>query len=571
MYIRKQTVFITIVSSRAYTILFFLLLPIVVLFTLPFRQGFTAGDCGDYLCAANQLNHGNWDILHNFYATRIGTYLPYALGMKLFGFGTWLTWLTTIELILLLVLVYLSLRKVNPSIALLSSILLGTAPIVLQYSSMAMGDIASTLCSNAVILIIFYFRFYIQKTKTNAIIWGIATAMAFFTAFLVKESVVFFVPFILFNYWQTRKDLPYRPYWKYTIVTLTMLLTLLLIAYWVKTGNPFYKIMAVENGPTASDCNYAGTGWPSILNRVTWQPFQFITENFTFSFLFLFATLQAFQYRSDSSAHEKFFQHYYMMSIAMWWFGSQGITAYNPVSLVHRVWLPILVPMSLNASFFISNLYNNRFSNVKHKIAFQSLVFLTLTITSLFFSFYKFQKLGIEMYSTFKSIAIGYLMFVVLIIPSVCTTKYKKMANVFLITSIIALLLKSEFEAIVWRSLNPKSTYSSQKETINSLLALNPRIILTDYWIAKDYYIYTGFEKQLPFIHYNDSCLFDNDTYLLLNKTTQTELVKNINETRTFTSAKNQIPDFVLNPYKFHFTLIIENETNQVFRYSKQQ
>lgn len=64
---------------------------LVILFSYPYHQGISPFDSGDYLKCAVNLLHGHWDIT-NFYSHRVGTYLPIALTIKLFGFSPQITW-----------------------------------------------------------------------------------------------------------------------------------------------------------------------------------------------------------------------------------------------------------------------------------------------------------------------------------------------------------------------------------------------------------------------------------------------------------------------------------------------
>jgi len=53
---------------------------------------------------------------------------------------------------------------------------------------------------------------------------------------------------------------------------------------------------------------------------------------------------------------------------------------------------------------------------------------------------------------------------------------------------------------------------------------------------------------------------------LLLNKKRQQELLANITETRTFTSANNNVADFVLRPQYYGFKIIRENQEAILYR-----
>lgn len=558
--------------SNNYDLLFAILCIGVIVFTIPFHRGFTVGDCADYLSAANELLHGNWDIIHNFYANRVGTFLPYAIGIQIFGFSTLITWITTFQFLVLLAIIYFTIKPFSVSIALMSCAMLGTAPILLQNASVVMGDMASTLFANGAVLLLFYFLFYAPKTARSQKKWGIIIGLFIFYAFLVKESVVFYLPIFCFYFWQHRKDKSLDLFWKYLVICLGFCFSFLMLAYTLKTGNPFFKLMAVESGPTASDCNYAGADWWTILNRISWQPFVFISQDYSFAYLFLFSVLHLCQYRRDTSKKELFFMQYLLVTLVLWWVGSQGISSYNPVSLVHRVWLPLLVPMAINAASFVYMVINGSIKNKLYTVYLPSLLLWGCTILSIFYTINLFTSTGIGGIDNFISIVICYTTLIAFILT--CTS-FKQVVDfipnldMMLFVLIINIPLKGCINHLQYKYYSIRngeiSSYESEKNSISFLLEQKPKRVLTDYWIAKGYQIYTGYGVKYPFKNYTEVDTIYDDTYLLLNKTMQLELRKNINETRIFTSAKNSIPDFVLAPQDYGFSLIKENETNLLY------
>ena len=115
-------------------IAFFIIVILTIIFAYPHMEGISPFDPGNYCHCAVQLLRGNLDI-DNIYCNRVGTYLPIALAIKLFGFnGFYLTLVTLLELILLLTVIYSALQKYNREIALITCAIIGFSPIMLSFS-----------------------------------------------------------------------------------------------------------------------------------------------------------------------------------------------------------------------------------------------------------------------------------------------------------------------------------------------------------------------------------------------------------------------------------------------------
>lgn len=561
-------------QARLYDVAFVFLLPLAAILTLPWHNGFAMGD--DYLGPAHQLLKGNID-LSTCWSNRIGTYLPYALGMKLFGLGTWLTSITTLEYILLLVSVYLVIGKYDKSIAFIAAFLLGVSPLMHQYAGIIMGDMAATFTANLVMLAYFYYTFYVSKKESTSKKWGILIALLVVVSFLVKESVVFYMPVLLGLFWLERKEQDSKIFFRYFLFTSVISAIVFMAFYGYKTGSPLHRLYILETGPSENDSNYAFASWHTILNRITWQPFQLIVENYSFGCLFFLSGLQLL-IPSPNNRPQQFFKWFGLGTLAMWWFGTQGVSSYNPLALVHRIWMPLMVPMAINSAFLIHRIMSGSLSaSERKKITAATLLFLLLTYISLWFSHLSYLALPVLAEPQFVSMAIWYTIIGVAMLFSIYTDTLvdiippvRTMLFCILIVPLVNGTVQLTLARIGQLKNHIKTEYDWEKEMIQYVLSLKPSLIITDPRLKHFYYTYTmNMDKKLPFEDYNHvvpDSLKEGD-YMLLNLNRQLSDINNITSTLTFTRADNKLPSFVINPKQHGFVLIKENEADKLYRY----
>ncbi|MEX0813372.1 MAG: hypothetical protein WD048_14225 [Chitinophagales bacterium] len=564
-----------------HTLFYLCILLLAFIFTLPWHQGLPLGD--DYIGAAYQFLKGNWDIYNNYYANRIGSFLPYAIGISLLGISEWLNYITTGIYIGLLVMVYLVLKKTDKKVALVATTLLSVSTVMHQNAVVVSSDMTTALTTNALVLIYYYFRFHAKLSKEKETQWGIITAVTFFTALLVKTSVVFYLPVLAWFFFKDYQSGLRNYYWEIFAMGSVFLGLILLVAYWIKTGDAFFRVSQTKLLLSANEYNYASSDWKTIINRLTWQPFRFLLENYSFGTLLLLSSLQIFSISKSSSDEQKFFKVLQIGTLGMWWFGSQGLTNYNPVALTHRLWLPLLVPMAINSAFFICRVIKGVFSQKTFKyIFFISVSFTALSAISLYSTYQSFSQIGIP-HPRVLIIFVWYILYASITILSLYANQFflkkpfhylQNIQKIFFLLIIIPFLFANTYYLIQMgknKFNGVKNNFESEKEIFLYTLNLRPDRIITDYNLYCFYYVYTlDLNNKLPVVDYNnvnpDSLLIGD--YMLLSKIRQYVFEKNLTQPLTYTKGNFTIPTFVRQPQDYCFELIKENKSNKLYRFN---
>lgn len=563
----------TTFAVRVFKAIFPLLLIIAVttVFALPYHS-INVFDGGDYLRLAMQLNAGHWPLRQDFYAARIFTYLPYAIGIRFCGYGQWLTYITLLELLVLLTIVYWVLAKASRYMAFVTIAVLGTSSVLLQSSTLIMGDTLITLTANVIILL--YLLLMLRENKNIFIsgITGAAAACAFGISIWVKEAILFYIPLLMYLYIKDRNDMLLKEFWRCALRVSLWLIALTLIVYAVKTGNPLGRIISVEN---FSQINYPLRGYQAvslyaIFLRCTVQPVQFLMQDYTFAVLFLLSLLHVAQ--PAAYLWQKRLKAFFILTITVWWLGSLHLFTWNPMPLIHRLWLPLVIPMALNGVTGAFNFCHAESFGKAEKTRYSVIILLFLIAAhiSLFVSKTEYARLGISALGLQLSTLA--LTGVSIILLSAVHTRWwvqKKAALCLLLFSALAApqVAWQAKQLTAWIHRGCPSAYRGEKQMVEEVKKLAPSLVLTDAGLSRNYGIYDGFQSPLPFVFYMtfpyDS--LPDGTFLLLNKAREKANAVNMMEAKTFLRAKNKIPEFVLHPEQHHFYLLNENETNQLY------
>jgi len=268
-------------------VFFVLLLGFIFLFIMPMHHGFSIGDDADYiLCAAGHADR------YSYFWNRLGTWVPISIAMKVFGYyGKNLTYVPTFCFLLFLSGVYAALRLWDRTIGLFAVAILGCTRFLLQNASTVNSDIMITIMANAPVLMYFAYTVHPDKDKSGmAKWWGGAAGILFVLASMTKESIAFYIPLFavlaIGDFWIGR----YKDFWiAMILVSITGIIGICTF-YWYATGDFFrtYHLSALHFViySTPADPTYV-----EIIKRLTYQPFQFLLENYGFGSLLLFSSL----------------------------------------------------------------------------------------------------------------------------------------------------------------------------------------------------------------------------------------------------------------------------------------
>jgi len=533
------------------------------------------------------------------YCNRIGTYLPVAIAIKLFGFdGYLLTWVTVCELVLLLACVYLALWKYNKGVALLACALLGFSPAFLELSGTLYGDVMTALTSNLCILWIWRMRHV--APHSNQIFGGIMLAALWYYALLTKESALYFLLPIFIFFIEDKRNGRLKTFWNTAIFTGIAIGVSVLLIYQLKTGNALHRLSAIEFGPNINIDNYSRSSWTVLLTRVTVLPLKFMIEVFTFFMVFLPGVMQALS--KSENAQESFFKKYMVSLCVMWWLGTQSFRTWSPILLIDRLWLPLLVPMAINAAHVLWNLKQGkqkRYATIPIGIF---IIMMTILIPvsgmdSVVRSAYMLSMKEFVLIRVWLPVVIFMVIFYGNFLKTARDVLFEMLDNVLIIIGWIIKLPKYFLSvalilllALVWFHLHTlkwkdprQNSFLDERQMIDFVRKANqPAVILTENCVSRNHGIYYGFdslvEKQLDFVDWSlvDSVKLKElaarqSVYLLIAKERIAWYAENDSIATKlypqFNYDLKYLPDFVLSPDS-NWNLVKSNARSTLYKYS---
>ncbi len=568
-------------------VLFILTLFIFVVFSWQYHQGPTMYDPGAYLSAAHDLLTGTFNS-SNYFSFRIGENALLALAWKIFGYGPRLTLVNGVQFIVLVCLIYWLLRKFSQPIAFISAVFVGSSPFMLRNSGVIMTDMLATLTSNIPLLLIFWFMNERQENRNRSpIICGSVTGLLFASSVLCKESVAFFIPFAVFLHPWTQQVMVritkgrYHSLYSDTDSTMPRFFNSAVVAFgigivacfglfWVLTGDPLGRFSALATGPSASMDNYTQASLGTVLARITYQPIQFLFLEFSFGIAILFSAI-AFMRRSQSR-NEQFFKWYLVLVLIPWWVGTQGNPfsgGWNPVVLVHRVWMPVMVPLGIVAAYGMLALSTEDLPKyMRLKMSLVVTVLLVVAMISLQAAENAYMNRGLSM--DFNSHKVWYSILAVIIVATPWLKEFEvcifPRLHQLLVPFVLLSQLGGVFVSYMWQSSHPvASFYEQERRAILRVDQEGEGVVLTDPAIANNYGMYNGFQKKMQFVDYHNYPVdsLSRGIRLLVNKGRLTTSTVELPENAIFTNGRPaSIPEFVKNPKTFGFREVWSTDTH---------
>lgn len=551
------------------TLMFGVMLLLIPILSLPYHNGLHGGDAGWYLKYAFGLLHGNVadQVTENVFANRIGTYTPYALGMLIGGEGTWLSWIPTVQFMGLVIIIYACLVRWNLSVAGMAALMLGVSRILYEWSGVTMGDITITIMANLPVLV--YFGYHRSPDGKRPVVWGVCIGLLLVAAVMTKESIAFYFPFLAYLAYRDWHQPERRRLWKSIAVVLALGGLWTLVWYGITTGDALFRLHIVS-GPSASDCNYLGASWFTVLKRLTYEPFEFLVSHEGFGILLLLSLLNLV--KGVRIPYERFFHGLLLVTLGMWWLGTQSFTFWNPVALVYRIWLPLMVPLALNAALFLYAVITTSFTRVAlWRMSVVLVVFLGATGLSLWHASGLYDELGLYnnlLWIGLKYVVIGSAVLVILWTPESWVPMFLPRLRNLAFGIIWGLQLVSLVLFLVWHVITPRESRYEQEKASLVMVEDIEGPILTNEVLATTSGIYTGFGNLLPFVDWANVDTIVPGTYLYISLLNLEDQQQGLSETLIYTEARNVIPPYVLNPEEYGFCLVDGNETHRLYRYA---
>src|SRR6185295_12160735 len=108
----------------------------------------------------------------------------------------------------------------------------------------------------------------------------------------------------------------------------------------------------------------------SVLKRLTYEPAVWIFNQYGYIFIFILALPSLFISVDSNKEHSRFisfWKFYFIILLITYWWGTTSIHRFAPILLLDRMWMLLLVPLSIFASETIRQIIKEN-SNKKAQV-----------------------------------------------------------------------------------------------------------------------------------------------------------------------------------------------------------
>jgi hypothetical protein len=295
-------------------------------------DGITFSDDVFYLLAGKNFWEGTMEFNEYHFSTRWGAYVPSGLIGHLLGFEP--HQISLISLISYLASLYLLLKIIPKNFPSWVLVLWFCTQVYFMHFLTKVYPDSSLVFWTLLVPVAAVAR------NSKPYLSAFLLVFALFAGFLTKETIVFLAPFpvLLFLFDWKSGSIPKAFYG--SLILFGLLLGFIYLGYfWIKFGDPFYRITSIQAGHYISEFTYADKGICSILKRITYWPWM----------VFAIPGL-VFAWKNRTSPTTEFALA--LLSLLLcFWFMSTNLKFYNPLYLNPRH-LIILTPV---LAFLIAN------------------------------------------------------------------------------------------------------------------------------------------------------------------------------------------------------------------------
>lgn len=314
--------------------------------------GLIFGD--EYVYAKNtvDLAQGTFVNTGHHFDNRFGLLLPGVLFVKIFGthYSVFFIFPWLCFAVMLWQLRRFLARK-NKALADFTVLLLSVNTAFISLAGDVSVDLVMTVFMTAAFLTFCEMREGLLSQKLG----GLAVAFLLFYAVFTKMTAVYCYPFflLLFIYDVSKKQ--YFAFWRTTIFFGSLFFALYFAAYYFMTGDAFYRFHGLESthgSGNAVPWNYRNRPLQDLLLRVTAYPPAFFLFGLGYGVPVILGTFSIFAHRFyRRSGFPRLLLTWLGVLTFCFWFGSSSVTQYNPVILVERMLLPMLIPLTVFAAY----------------------------------------------------------------------------------------------------------------------------------------------------------------------------------------------------------------------------
>lgn len=342
---------------KKYKPLFYLLLLASILSFFNYR-GIDFSDEYNYSRNSWKLYEGTFELTPSVFNNRFGLLLPMAgfvkiLGAKPFVFPIW----SFIGFIILLVTNFFFTRIYDNKIALLSTLLLAINPVLLELSADISQDLVMT--SFACFSIFILWRVEVLPNYFSYT-YGILFSFFLFLAFATKIGVFYIGPFILFWFIHDLTKKQNYKFWIGAFSSGIVLLSAYFYWYYYLTGNPFYRINAIEGEFNVYYESYGVRSSEEFWMRMTVFPIPFLLKSYGIGVFAVLGSIWFFRFKwRRLTILPNFLFLYFLFLLVIHWFGTTSLKYYNPLIFSERMWLLLVPPLVILSAFSIDKVLPN--------------------------------------------------------------------------------------------------------------------------------------------------------------------------------------------------------------------
>ncbi|MBL7777707.1 MAG: hypothetical protein JNK66_05330 [Chitinophagales bacterium] len=561
--------------SDNYIIHVVILVVTVAFLVAPHIQGVGVNDDGSYTRVAVEQSAGNWKIESDGFTTRFLVTLPLTAAIKL-GIGIkWLPVVTLLQFLCLVIFMYFLISKITGSnfFTLLGALFFASSPFLIQNATLTTGDILHNLLLSSGVLLIIFSHSDFTHTQGRKLLTAACAAMLFFASFVAKETTLFFLPVLLglcvYQIQTCTYSKNIKCFWGVFFLTAAFLSVATLFGYHFFTGNALFLINTIVENSKFVDPSLCYDNTYALLLRVTLKPFQFMLLDFTFGISFILAVAGLF--KRPKNPIQAQLKLYFVLSIVIWWVVVPlVIRPWNPIGLFHRIWMPVLIPMMLNALLYILNIQNNYNAVLNFKTKIFWCVMLAGVLVSSCISYFEYIKIGGNVLGIFLPVAV-YSVCILFIILNRPQKAMLLNTPVLLIIIVLPQLAIGLLRVNQWVDGGMENQFDKSAETLRFINLNNPKLVLTDPNAARNFSVFIDGANHLNVKSYNTFYLsqIPDSSYLWINRDRHDRYIKNLPAAYNFAKTRFVVHPYLIHPTEYGFVKVFDNGSDCCYLYKK--
>jgi hypothetical protein len=478
----------------------FILVFIVLFWYLSF-DGFYFYDDYNYCLYASQLAEGKFSLLDDIFSHRLLVFFPIAILYKFFGINdfTSTVWPLTVTLGTVM-LVFILLRN-SPSKATAAVVLLGLSYYPIFFSNKVYPDSIVSFFSFLSVIILYKADTGRYNMKAAAFV------MAVFCAFLSKETVIYFFLFYLIVFISDIYSGLNKKFWLATGLIALIIFSGYFISYKILTGSYFFRFEAIENGHYAFPLSYFQKSFIEFIPRLTYEPLlMMVSSEMIIPFILSIPCLVTFRFNQLKNLRDEkvFWTTLVICLLLMIWFWTTSLRDYNPVSLLPRMFILLMPPLSVLAAVSI-----NEFILKRSTLLLMAILFFICSVLAYYF--------GIKSYIIY--ILIGATFVLIYLVNN--KLEKEKLSIVFIFLMCLVSVIHPSYTMFK----PSQSGYFSEKKIIDKYLkgGEGSNLVITDGQLCSGHLFYYEFKpnRHYQYLNYKQVNATDLKAYryfILINR-----------------------------------------------------